>query len=98
LLDEPFEGLAPSIVQDVTSALLRLKGKRSMILVEHDAEMVMSLADRIYVLVNGRVAFDGTAVAFSQNTKLKDELLGLGQPPDAPAASGRIVAMQRFKA
>ena len=80
LLDEPFEGLAPTVVQDVMSALQRLKGKRSMILVEHDAEMVLSLADRVYVLVNGRIAFDGTARTLRADTALRDSLLGLAQP------------------
>jgi ABC-type branched-subunit amino acid transport system ATPase component/ABC-type branched-subunit amino acid transport system permease subunit len=77
LLDEPFEGLAPSVVQDVRAALRRLKGTRAMVLVEHDAEKIMSIADRIYVVVNGRVAFSGTASEFARNPDLEASLLGL---------------------
>ena len=61
LLDEPFEGLAPAIVKEVMDALAKLRGKVAMVIVEHHAETVLPLVDRAYVLVNGRVAFEGTA-------------------------------------
>lgn len=77
LLDEPFEGLAPAVVQDLIEALVRLKGTRSMVLVEHDAEMIRALADRIYVLVNGRISFSGTLEEFESDETLKASLLGL---------------------
>ena len=55
----------------------RLADTHAVLLVEHDAEMVMSLADRIYVLVNGRIAFSGIAEEFDRNSALKESLLGL---------------------
>jgi ABC-type branched-subunit amino acid transport system ATPase component/ABC-type branched-subunit amino acid transport system permease subunit len=61
LLDEPFEGLAPAIVQEVMEALVRLRNRVSLVIVEHHAEKVLPIVDRAYVLVNGRVAFAGTA-------------------------------------
>ena len=61
LLDEPFEGLAPAIVKEVMDALAKLRGRVAMVIVEHHAETVLPLVDRAYVLVNGRVAFEGTA-------------------------------------
>ena len=61
LLDEPFEGLAPTIVKEVMDALAQLRGRVAMVIVEHHAETVLPLVDRAYVLVNGRVAFEGTA-------------------------------------
>lgn len=91
LLDEPFEGLAPAVVQDVREALERLKGRRSMVLVEHDAEMILSLADRVYVLVNGSVVFEGSAEAFGANTALREALLGIsGANLDDSAQQAKI--------
>ena len=61
LLDEPFEGLAPAVVKEVMDALIKLRGKVAMIIVEHHAELVLPVVDRAYVLVNGRIAFAGDA-------------------------------------
>ena len=54
LLDEPFEGLAPAVVKEVMDALVRLRGRVSMVIVEHHAETVLPIVDRAYVLVNGQ--------------------------------------------
>ncbi|MBN8929670.1 MAG: ATP-binding cassette domain-containing protein [Rhodospirillales bacterium] len=77
LLDEPFEGLAPAVVKEVMDALARLRGKVSMVLVEHHAETVLPLVDRAYVLVNGQVAFEGSARTLEQDTALQARLLGV---------------------
>ena len=77
LLDEPFEGLAPTIVKEVMDALARLRGKVAMVIVEHHAETVLPLVDRAYVLVNGQVAFEGTAKTLEQDTALQARLLGV---------------------
>jgi branched-chain amino acid transport system ATP-binding protein len=77
LLDEPFEGLAPAIVKEVTEALARLRGRVAMVIVEHHAEAVLPLVDRAYVLVNGRVAFEGTAKALAEDAELQARLLGI---------------------
>ncbi len=80
LLDEPFEGLAPAIVQEVMQALVRLRGRVAMVIVEHHAETVLSIADRAYVLVNGTVAYEGSAAALEADTTLQHRLLGVVQP------------------
>jgi branched-chain amino acid transport system ATP-binding protein len=80
LLDEPFEGLAPTIVQEVTQALVRLRGRVAMVIVEHHAETVLSIVDRAYVLVNGTVAYEGSAAALEADTALQHRLLGVVQP------------------
>jgi branched-chain amino acid transport system ATP-binding protein len=85
LLDEPFEGLAPAVVQEVMDALLKLRGRTSMVLVEHHAEQVLAIADRAYVLVNGRVAYEGAAEALERDEELQSSLLGLVQPEPAKA-------------
>jgi ABC-type branched-subunit amino acid transport system ATPase component/ABC-type branched-subunit amino acid transport system permease subunit len=79
LLDEPFEGLAPAIVKEVMDALAKLRGKVAMVIVEHHAETVLPLVDRAYVLVNGRVAFEGTARSLEDNPELQARLLGVVQ-------------------
>jgi ABC-type branched-subunit amino acid transport system ATPase component len=79
LLDEPFEGLAPSIVQEVMDALVRLRGRIAMIIVEHHAETVLPIVDRAYVLVNGQVAYEGSARALEEDHALQARLLGVVQ-------------------
>ena len=79
LLDEPFEGLAPAIVQEVMDALVPLRGRAAMIIVEHHAETVLPIADRAYVLVNGQVAYEGSATALEADAALQSRLLGLVQ-------------------
>ncbi len=80
LLDEPFEGLAPAIVHEVMEALVRLRGRVSMVIVEHHAESVLPIVDRAYVLVNGQVAFEGSARALEADAALQARLLGVVQP------------------
>jgi ABC-type branched-subunit amino acid transport system ATPase component/ABC-type branched-subunit amino acid transport system permease subunit len=79
LLDEPFEGLAPSIVQEVMDALVRLRGRVAMIIVEHHAETVLPIVDRAYVLVNGQVSYEGSARALEADHALQARLLGVVQ-------------------
>jgi len=79
LLDEPFEGLAPTIVKEVMDALAQLRGRVAMVIVEHHAETVLPLVDRAYVLVNGRVAFEGSAAALAADQALQARLLGVVQ-------------------
>ncbi|MGF6597811.1 branched-chain amino acid transport system ATP-binding protein [Paraburkholderia sp. GAS448] len=77
LLDEPFEGLAPAVVHEVREAVARLTSRASLVIVEHHAESVLGMADRAYVLVNGRVAFGGNARELAADTALQERLLGV---------------------
>jgi branched-chain amino acid transport system ATP-binding protein len=77
LLDEPFEGLAPAVVQEVMDALVRLRRSVAMVIVEHHAETVLPIVDRAYVLVNGQVAYEGSAIALEQDAALQARLLGV---------------------
>ena len=85
LLDEPFEGLAPALVKEVMDALVRLRGRVSMVIVEHHAETVLPIVDRAYVLVNGRSAYEGSARALQMDTALQARLLGVVQAEGEPA-------------
>jgi len=65
LVDEPSEGLAPQIVADVADALAATASETTMLLVEQNLPLALDLADRFYVLDNGRVVDDGDADAVS---------------------------------
>ncbi|MET0219780.1 MAG: branched-chain amino acid ABC transporter ATP-binding protein/permease [Tardiphaga sp.] len=87
LLDEPFEGLAPAVVQEVREAVAKLTSRASLVIVEHHAESVLAMADRAYVLVNGKVAFSGDAQTLAADVALQERLLGITKAADlAPAA------------
>ncbi|WP_074773359.1 branched-chain amino acid ABC transporter ATP-binding protein/permease [Paraburkholderia fungorum] len=77
LLDEPFEGLAPAVVHEVREAVAKLTSRASLVIVEHHAESVLSMSDRAYVLVNGKVAFGGSAQELAADTALQERLLGV---------------------
>lgn len=77
LFDEPSQGLAPKIVQDVLAIIRRLKDEGlSVIIVEQNAETALSVADRVYVLDRGTVAWSGPAAALRDDANKRRELLG----------------------
>lgn len=78
LLDEPYEGLAPTIVKEIESILLELKqlGYTSII-VEQNAVAALKLADRAVILDTGVVVYDGTAQEVLDNEQLRHEYLAI---------------------
>jgi branched-chain amino acid transport system ATP-binding protein len=79
LLDEPSQGLAPLVVNDVMETIRALKQERvSMLLVEQNAEMALQLADRVYVIDHGTVVFEGTPDRLRADTKVTATYLGVG--------------------
>ncbi len=77
LFDEPSQGLAPKIVQDVLAIIRRLKDEGlSVIIVEQNAETALSVADRVYVLDRGTVAWSGLAAALRDDAGKRRDLLG----------------------
>ena len=91
LLDEPFEGLAPAVVQEVREVVAKLTTRASLVIVEHHAESVLAMADRAYVLVNGRVAFCGEASVLAADTALQERLLGITKTVDLALTTARAV-------
>jgi len=78
LLDEPYEGLAPVIVQEIekTLRLIREQGITTII-VEQNAVAALKLADRAVILDTGGVVFSGTAKEVLDNEKLRHEYLAI---------------------
>jgi branched-chain amino acid transport system ATP-binding protein len=77
LLDEPSEGLAPQIVREVKDVLEKLKQELTIVLVEQNLGLAMSLADDVVLLETGRVVFAGSAEAFNQQQDLLQAHLGV---------------------
>jgi len=77
LLDEPFEGLAPAIVEVVWNVLREIKGGTTILLVEQNADLALALADRAYVISNGSIVWSGAARALHADEALRLRLLGV---------------------
>ncbi|MFB3816660.1 MAG: ATP-binding cassette domain-containing protein [Candidatus Methylomirabilales bacterium] len=77
MLDEPFEGLAPAIVESLWKVISELKREITMLLVEQNADVALSLGDRAYVINNGLIEYDGTARELVENHELHVKLLGV---------------------
>lgn len=61
LLDEPFEGLSPAMTEEVFNAILSLKGRYTVLIVDHNLDLALALADRALVLDRGKVSHLGPA-------------------------------------
>jgi branched-chain amino acid transport system ATP-binding protein len=91
LLDEPSLGLAPLIVTQIRDIIAALhRDGMTVLLVEQNATMALSLADRGYVLESGRVAKEGTAEALLADADIREFYLGIGE-------SGRTSHLRRHR-
>lgn len=78
LLDEPSEGLAPVIVEQIADVLRVVRDEGiSVLLVEQRLDFCLALAQRIYVLETGRIVFDGTTKEFEADPSIRDKYLAL---------------------
>lgn len=85
LLDEPMAGMGPDETLRLTELIASLRGRFGMLLVEHDMQAVFALADRVSVLVSGRVIATGTPEAIRANIEVQRAYLGEA-PDDQPVA------------
>ena len=77
LLDEPSQGLAPLVVQEVMGVVKSMRGEGlSVLLVEQNVPLSLGVADRAYVLDDGKVAYSGTAAALAADHDLVQKLAG----------------------
>ncbi|MGA8004744.1 MAG: ATP-binding cassette domain-containing protein, partial [Burkholderiales bacterium] len=77
LLDEPFEGLAPAVVQELFSVFDRLRGRVSIVIVEHNLDLVLALADRVFALERGAVFHQGPAEPLLTDLDYRKRILWL---------------------
>ena len=76
LLDEPMAGMGAEETQKLIAILKKLKTGKTMILIEHDMNAVFSLADRITVMVYGKIIATGSPKEIRANQKVKAAYLG----------------------
>ncbi len=76
LLDEPMAGMGPGSAGDLSRLIKDLKGEKTILLVEHDMEAVFALADRISVLVQGRIIATGRPEEIRANDEVQAAYLG----------------------
>jgi branched-chain amino acid transport system ATP-binding protein len=78
LLDEPFEGLAPVIVQDLMAACRDLAAAgQTIVLVEQNLAATLALAQRVYIINNGHMAHEGTAAELRKQPEILQRYLGV---------------------
>ena len=77
LLDEPSMGLAPMVVKDIFDTIVEInRTGTTVLLVEQNANMALSIADRAYVLETGNIVVDGNADVLLRDERIKEAYLG----------------------
>jgi branched-chain amino acid transport system ATP-binding protein len=90
LLDEPLAGLGPEESARMVDLIASLRGHGTLLLVEHDMDAVFRLADRISVLVSGRIVATGAPAAIREDPLVKQAYLGDDVLPAATPSPGAI--------
>ncbi len=75
LLDEPFEGLSPAMTEEVFNAILALKSKLTMLIVDHNLDLALAISDTAVVLDRGRVSHQGSAYQLLTDLEFRKEKL-----------------------
>jgi branched-chain amino acid transport system ATP-binding protein len=76
LLDEPFEGLAPIIVEELASAMQRLEGM-GLVLVEQHTELALSLTQHALVIERGQIVHRARSAELARDPEMAERVLGL---------------------
>ncbi|MCX7634697.1 MAG: ABC transporter ATP-binding protein [Syntrophales bacterium] len=92
LLDEPSLGLAPLVVREIFGIIKRINEERgtTIVLVEQNANMALSIAHYAYVMENGKIVMEGPAAELRENPDIKEFYLGV-------AASGDLKSYENVK-
>jgi len=77
LLDEPFEGLAPTVIQELFTVFDQLRKHVSILIVEHNLDLVLALADRVFALERGAVFHAGPAEPLLNDLSYRKQILWL---------------------
>jgi ABC-type branched-subunit amino acid transport system ATPase component len=75
LMDEPFEGLSPAMAEEVFRAIDELRRDVPILMIEHDLDLALALADRVYVLDRGRITHEGPAAPLHGDLDLRRKIL-----------------------
>jgi branched-chain amino acid transport system ATP-binding protein len=88
LLDEPTAGLSPAETASVADMIRRLPREVTILLIEHDMDVALELAERLIVLHYGRVVAAGPRDEIKQDPRVAEIYLGVDESTDAPAREG----------
>jgi branched-chain amino acid transport system ATP-binding protein len=80
LLDEPTEGLAPMIIDEIVDALKRIRDSStslSILIVDQNLEVCLKLASRHYVMEQGRIAYEGSSSDIAASPDIQQRFLGV---------------------
>jgi len=77
LLDEPFEGLAPTVILELYKVFDELRSHASIVIVEHNLDLVLALADRVFALERGAVFHQGPAAPLFSDLDYRKKILWL---------------------
>ena len=75
LLDEPFEGLAPAIIEELFHAIDLLRRELTVVIVEHDLDLVLALADHVYALDRGEITYRGEPQRLRDDIEYRKQVL-----------------------
>ena len=80
LMDEPFEGLAPIVIEELAGVIARLRtdGAMTMVLVEQRTDVALGLAERAVVMARGNIVFDDASARLRSDPDLLHALVGVG--------------------
>lgn len=81
MLDEPSLGLAPLIIEEIFGIIRRMREEAgvTILLVEQNANLALSIADHGYVMENGSIVMEGSAEQLANNSDIREFYLGLGE-------------------
>ena len=77
LLDEPFEGLAPAVIEQLFESFDRLRREVAIVIVDHHLDLALALSDRTVALERGQVTWTGTSKALRDDSDLRRKVLWL---------------------
>lgn len=88
ILDEPTQGLSDAEIENFTAMIREVAKTATVLLIEHNMDVVMALAQRITVLDRGKILAEGTPAEIRANTAVQDAYLGRGTASAREAADG----------
>jgi branched-chain amino acid transport system ATP-binding protein len=78
LMDEPSEGLAPIVVREIAELIHRLKNQGlSILLVEQNFKLAVGVADHVYIMSKGKIAYESTPAELAEDREIKEKFLGI---------------------